>query len=154
MGEKCCACSKEFANGDRVVSFYLEQVMAGEKSNLLGFYDDRQYADGTIDRCHFTHSCLEKCFSPADNPFMYDMIAMEVRKEIYEDEKDQSELDLRLGGDEDPPYCLWCKREESVWLNQQRDMWIFNCLACKKLWDQDETELTWDPERGYCRVES
>jgi hypothetical protein len=149
MGEKCCACSREFANGDRVVTFYFERVMAGEKSGALGFYEDNQYADNTVDRCHFLYQCLEKCFSPMDNPFMYDFIAEQVRKEVYEDEKDREEFDIPVSIDEDPPYCLWCKKEDTVWLQQQRDLWIFHCIECHKLWDQNEDELVWDPQRGY-----
>lgn len=153
MGEKCCACSREFANGDRVVTFYFEKVMRGEKSGELGFYDDNQYPDNSVDRTHFNYSCLEKCFSPMDNPFMYDAIAEMVRKEIREDETDRDEYEVSIMDYDEPPYCLWCKREDTVWMQQQRDLHIYNCIACRKLWDQNEDELIWDPQRGYIYVQ-
>lgn len=150
MGTKCLACSKEFTIVDRVVRVNLEIVRRGEKSGLLGFYEDSQSPDD--ERIHFTYSCIEKYFSPADNPFMYDSIAAEVRKEIYEDEKSRED-DIPLADPDDPPYCLWCKREDTVWMQIQRDMYIYNCLACRRLWDHNEEELTFDPQRGYVTVE-
>lgn len=153
MGERCCACSKEFANGDQVVTFYFERVMRGEKSGELGFYEDKNYPEQTVDRVHFTYPCLEKCFSPVDNPFMYDVIAESVRKEIYEDERDREDYDIPLTEPDDPPFCLWCKREDTVWMQVQRETCIYNCLACRKLWDLNEDELVWDPQRGYVAVQ-
>lgn len=156
MGEKCCACSKDFSNGDRVVTFYFEKVSAGEKSGTLGFYDDNQYPENAVDRVHFIHGCLEKCFSPVDNPFMYDTLAELVRQEIYEDERDHKDYsdDIpTIGMEEELPFCLWCKREDTVWLQMKPDMYIYNCLACQKLWDHEENELVWDPQRGYIVVE-
>lgn len=148
--DKCCACSREFANGDRVVTFYFERVLAGEKSGALGYYEDYQYTEQAVDRVHFLYPCLEKCFSPVDNPFMYDFLADQVRREIYEDERNNDDdHDIPFQMDDDPPYCLWCKKEDTVWLQQQRDMWIFFCNACNKLWNQDEDELVFDPQRGY-----
>jgi hypothetical protein len=151
MGEKCIACSKEFVLGDRVVTFRLERVLRGEKSGQVGFYEDNQSPED--EHVHLTYQCLEKCFSPADNPFMYDTIAAAVRKEIYEDEQEREELDIPLADPDDPPFCLWCKREDTVWLQIQRDMYIYNCLACHKLWDHNEDELVWDDQRGYVTVE-
>lgn len=152
MTEKCCACSKEFVNGDTVVTFYLERVMTGQKSGVLGFYDDTRYPDGAMDRVHFSYSCLEKCFSPVENPFLYDVVVETVRKEIYEDEIEAAD-DIPITIEDDPPYCPWCKKEDSVWKQIQRDIHIFHCVVCHKLWDQDETELVWDPQNGYMAVE-
>ncbi len=146
MIEKCCACGKPFANGDLVVLFHFEQVKAGEKSGALGFYESTQSPEGEPDYVHFEYACLEKCFSPMDNPFMYDMIAEAVRKEAWEDALEKEERDLPLFMDEDPPFCLWCKKEDTVWMQIQRDMHVYNCLQCRKLWDHNEDELYWDPE--------
>lgn len=152
MAGKCCACSKEFVSGDSVVTFYLEKVLAGEKSGVLGFYDDDRYPDREVDHVHFSHNCLEKCFSPIENPFLYDTVVESIRKDIYEDEADSVD-DIPINIDDDPPYCLWCKREDTVWKQIQRDLHIFNCIACSRLWDQDETELIWDPQNGYTPIE-
>ncbi len=151
--DKCPGCSKAFVNGDQVIRVNLERVMAGEKSGALGFYDHQHLTRDEPERIHFSHSCIEKYFSPIENPFYYDFLAEQVRAEIYQDEKDRDEFELPNPMDEDPPYCLWCKKEETVWLQQQRDLWIFFCTACQKLWDQDEYELVFDPQKGYCHVE-
>lgn len=144
--ERCIACGRPFAKGDDVVTFRLERVRAGEKSDALGFYDHPSSPNQEEERVHFNYSCLEKGFSPADNPFLYDSVVASIRQEIYEDEK---EVDHDLPPiDEDPPFCLWCKREDTVWMQIQRDMYIYNCLACQKLWDHNEEEMYWDHERG------
>lgn len=151
--EKCCACSRNFAAGDTVITFYFQQVMRGEKSGVLGFYDHKNSPDGSVDYVHFSYACLEKCFSPMENPFMYDILADAVRKEIYDDEAGNDDDDMpEITVEEDPPYCLWCKKEEAVWVHYQRDMHIYNCMQCSKLWDDEERELLWDPQRGYLRA--
>lgn len=163
MSEKCCGCGKGFAAGDRVVTFRMERVLRGEKSGELGFYEASvtrdnlgvlRGSDGVeegIDHVHFTPGCLELTFSPMENPFMWDMLADEVRQQIYENEseKDPDEILPDLPElIENPPYCLWCKRTDTVWLNTNKGYPIYNCLACKRLWDHEEDELYWDPAMG------
>lgn len=150
--EKCAACNKVFAYGDVVITFYFEQVMAGEKSGALGFYEHNNSPDQAVDHVHFTYSCLEKCFSPMDNPFLYDQVAALVRQEIIDDERESFDDDLPPINVEDPPFCLWCKREDTVWKQTSREMIIYNCIACQKLWDDEEDEMYWDMEKhtyGY-----
>lgn len=152
MGERCCACRQTFAAGDEVVTFYLERVLQGEKSGLPGFYEHPQSPDNSTDHVHFNYSCLEKCFSPIENPFMYDSIADQVRREILEEEREVDEFAIE--DVQDPPFCLWCKREDSVWLQERRGGTVYCCLVCNKLWDDEENELVWDSRRNtYVNVE-
>lgn len=147
--EKCCGCSKQFVNGDVVITFYFEQVKAGDKSGALGFYEHRNSPENSVEHVHFTYGCLEKCFSPVDNPFMYDVVAEAVRRQIWEDEKEQDpDIPLHILDYDDPPFCLWCKREDTVWIQVQRDMRVYNCLACRRLWDHNEDELYWDANKN------
>lgn len=157
MDEKCCGCGKLFVAEDQVVTFRLERVRRGEKSNLLGFYNLHRYIEGqgteetAADHVHFTPGCLERAFSPIENPFMYDMLADQVRQQIYdeESERDPDELLPELPELlEDPPACLWCKRTDSVWMHLSKGYPIYNCLRCRRLWDHEEDELYWDPEKG------
>ncbi len=160
MEEKCCGCGKPFAAGEKVVSFRMERVLRGERSNLLGFYKASLTRDnlGTlqgsngpaedIDHVHFTPGCLERTFSPVDNPFMYDMLADEVRQRIYEEESESEPPEIIPEIPElieNPPMCLWCKRTDTVWCHFDKGYPVYNCLACKKLWDHEEDELGWDP---------
>ena len=156
MGERCCACRKEFAAGDTIITFFFERVLQGEKSNLPGFYPHPNSPEGPdeAERVHFNYSCLEKCFSPADNPFMFDIIAEQVRREILEDEQEFNDDFPIVEFDDDPPYCLWCKRKDTVWLQVRMGGNILTCLACGKLWDDEEHEVVWDATRGiYVDVE-
>ncbi len=155
MGEKCCGCNKEFVAGDNVLTFYMERVLKGQKSGVLGFYESANSLgtenEGNIDHVHFLPGCLELAFSPPDNPFMFDVLAEQVRQKIYEEESERDPADILPTLPEmlvDPPYCLWCKRTDTVWLHTDKGYPIFNCLACKKLWDQDDDELCWDQEIG------
>lgn len=150
MGEKCCGCGKDFVAGDDAVEWRFVRTLQGEKSGRLGFYEHPNSPEGAGEYVHWKYGCLEKCFSPAENPFMYDTIAAEVRKEIYEDERDYDSADIPLlmEYNEDPPYCLWCKRKDTVWVHYDKGYIIFNCLGCMKLWDDDENELEWDAEEG------
>lgn len=157
MADKCAGCGKGFSAGDRIVTFKMERVLKGEKSGILGYYKDNlgviQGSDGpeNIDHIHFTPGCLERTFSPAENPFLFDIIASQIRQEIYEEERDRDpdtvlpEIPALL---DDPPYCLWCKKVNTVWVHFSEGYPIYNCLACGKLWDHEEDELYWDPERG------
>lgn len=149
MGEKCCACAKEFAAADVVISFYFEQVLQGEKSGALGFYPHKNSPADSVDHVHFNHSCLEKGFSPAEFPFLYDSIVDMIRQEVYEEmEFEDCPIDI----EEDPPYCLWCKRTDTVWSQQQNGFIVLTCQPCQKIWDDEDYELTWAPENGYRRV--
>jgi hypothetical protein len=135
---------KEFASGDTIITFYFERALKGEKSNLMGFYPHPNSPEDSTDHVHFTHSCLEKCFSPVDNPFMYDLLADMVRQEILEDESDKDDFpDIEF--EDDLPYCLWCKRTDTVWMQHRVGGEILHCVACNKLWDNEEVELRWDP---------
>lgn len=158
MDEKCCGCGKGFAAGDQVVTFRMERVLRGDKSGILGFYNNHQQLGGygneemmVIDHVHFAPGCLERAFSPMENPFMFDMLADQVRQQIYEEEAERDpaeilpELPELL---EDPPYCLWCKRTDTVWMHLDKSYPIYNCIACNKLWDHEEDELSWDSQRG------
>lgn len=152
--DKCIACGKSFANGDVVLTYFLEKVMAGEKSGLLGYYEHVSFTEQYVERLHFTYGCIEKAFSPVDNPFLFDIVAESIRREIYEEEREKDEFDLPMVIEEEPPFCLWCKREDTVWMHQRRDVHIYNCLACSKLWDHDEDEMYWDPQKAdYVYVE-
>lgn len=150
MTEKCCACRKEFKDGEEVVTFYFERTKIGEKSGLVGFYAHPNYPDDSIERVHFTHQCLEKCFSPMDNPFLYDSIVHKIRSEVEEDLRQEIYDEISIEFDEDivipdvddPPYCLWCKRRDSVWIQIRNQGYFYACTACNKYWDQDENELT------------
>jgi hypothetical protein len=165
VGYKCCGCGKPFVAGDHVVTFRMEQVRLGEKSNQLGFYNSFWYLEGqgaedqnlpfgeetTGDHVHFTPGCLEKTFSPVDNPFLYDVLANQVRQKIYDEESDREPDEILPDLPElieDPPACLWCKRTDTVWVHFPRGYPIYNCIGCSKLWDHEEDELYWDHEKG------
>lgn len=155
MGEKCCGCKADFVAGDEVLTFYMERALKGPKSGIIGFYENPNSLgtenEGNVDHVHFSPGCLELAFSPADNPFMFDLLAAQVRQQIYEDEsqKDPIEILPELPGLlDDPPFCLWCKRTDSVWLHTGKQYPIFYCRVCNKLWDHDEDELVWNQEKG------
>lgn len=163
MEEKCCGCGKPFAAGDHVVTFRMERVLRGERSNILGFYKSTLIRDNVsvlygsegpedgIDHVHFTPGCLERTFSPIENPFMYDMLADEVRQRIYDEESEMDPAEILPELPElieNPPMCLWCKKTNTVWMHVDKGYPIYNCLACRKLWDHEEDELYWDPEKG------
>ncbi len=158
MDDKCCGCGKGFAAGESVITFRMERVLRGDKSGVLGFYNHHQYLGvrntedpQIVDHAHFTPGCLERTFSPVDNPFMFDVLADQVRQQIYdeESEKDPSEIMPDLPELlEDPPYCLWCKRTDTVWMHFNKGYPIYNCLSCKRLWDHEDDELYWDDQRG------
>lgn len=154
MGEKCCGCKKEFAAGDDVLTFYMERVLKGPKSGVIGFYQNPNSLGSenevNIDHVHFLPGCLEMAFSPPDNPFMFDILAAQVRQQIYEEESERDpdffpEMPSLI---EDPPFCLWCKRTDTVWFSTYKGYPIYNCLACKKLWDHEDDELYWDANAG------
>lgn len=151
---KCCGCGKGFAAADDAVEFTLVRALLGEKSGAVGFYPHPTNPEGEKDYVHFTPSCLEMAFSPMENPFMFDILAAQVRQQIYEDETARDpadddfpeiEIDALL---EDPPYCLWCKRKDTVWCHFSLGYPVYNCIVCRKLWDHDEDELEWDPAKG------
>jgi len=152
VSEKCCACGKEFKNDEEVVTFYLERAKVGEKSGALGFYQHQSYPKDCIDRVHFSYTCLEKCFSPADNPFLYDSIAIklraditdDIRQEIYDEINIELEDDMPLIDLADPPFCLWCKRTDTVWIQVRNGACVYACPPCNKYWNEDEDELTQD----------
>lgn len=159
MDEKCCGCGKGFAAGDQVVTFRMERVLRGEKSGVLGFYNNHQHLGGygtseellVVDHSHFTPGCLELTFSPMENPFMFDLLANEVRQKIYDEESELDPAEILPDTPElleNPPFCLWCKRTDSVWAHFDKGYTIYNCLHCKKLWDHDEDELYWDSEKN------
>ena len=147
---RCCACRKQFGPGDEVVTFRLETVRRGEKSGQLGFYAHGNYPEDFEDHTHFSAGCLEKTFSPMDNPFMYDAIADKVREEIESEIRDEiyDELsaefqteDVPLYAEDELPFCLWCKKTNTVWLQHRHAGIIFFCTVCQKYWDDEETEL-------------
>lgn len=112
---------------------------------MLGFYEHPNSPQDSTEHVHFAYNCLEKCFSPVDNPFMYDALAAIVREEVMEDmacEEDFPEYE------EDLPYCLWCKKTDTVWVQRRLTGEILTCVACNKLWDIEETELRYDPAKG------
>jgi hypothetical protein len=156
MDEKCCGCGKGFAAGDQVVTFRMEKVRRGEKSNQLGFYNNNQLLAATeerlaVDHVHFAPGCLELAFSPVENPFMFDVLADQVRQQIYDEESERDPAEILPDLPElleNPPYCLWCKRKDCVWAHFDKGYPIYNCLACGKLWDHEEDELYWDQEQG------
>lgn len=145
--ETCAACRKPFADGDDAVTFYFEKAKIGEKSGILGFYTHPNYPGDYIDRIHFNYACVEKCFSPADNPFMYDVIVNKIRLEVTDDIRQEAydEINIELEDGfpdiDDPPFCLWCKKREPVWIQIRSNGYIYTCTACQKYWDQDENEL-------------
>jgi hypothetical protein len=150
MSDKCCACSKAFQDGDEVLTFYIEKSKRGSKSGMIGFYSHPNYPKDYIDRSHFTAACLEKCFSPADNPFLYDTIVAKIRAETTEDIRQEiyDDMDLELDDEfpdmpdiDDPPFCLWCKGPESVWVQIRSSGYLYACTKCNKYWDQDENEI-------------
>lgn len=150
MAEKCCACNKPFIEGEDVVTFYMEKAKIGEKSGQLGFYAHPSYPKDYIDRVHFTYSCLEKCFSPADNPFLYDSIVLKIRQETTDDIRQEvyDEINIEFEDDfpkipdiDDPPFCLWCKRRETVWIQIRTNGCIYACTSCNKYWDEEENEI-------------
>lgn len=151
MQDKCPGCSKAFVAGDEVFACRLEQVRKGEKSGVLGFYPSRRNPEGEEERIHFHHTCIEVYFNP-EHGYAYDDVVAAIRKEIWEEFHDDRYLD-GIPEVRDPPVCLWCKQEDGVWKHEQRDMDIFNCMRCRKLWDHDENELAFDPQRGYYIVE-
>lgn len=155
METKCLACGREFQHGEAVVAFCYEQAQKGTKSGLIGFYSHPHYGredegnNNYTEHVHFTHSCLEKCFSPADNPYYYDQVVQAIRKEVEADIRDEIYDELsaeyddmpRVRVEEDPPFCLWCKREDTVWLQERRTGCVFFCTVCQKYWDDQENEL-------------
>lgn len=149
---KCCGCGKVFAATNDAVEFNLVRALLGEKSEALGFYPHPSNPDGEKDYVHFTPGCLEMAFSPVENGLMFDILADQVRQQIYEEEserdpEDYPEITISVLL-EDPPYCLWCKRKDTVWCHFSRGYLIHNCITCCKLWDDDEDELIWDPAQG------
>lgn len=152
MEDRCCACLKPFEAGDQVVSFYLEHIRRGEKSGQLGFYQHENYPEENTDHVHFRASCLEMCFSPVDNPFLYDAIVDKVRKDVESDIRDEiyDQVCAEYGVDDPPqypleedelPFCLWCKKTNTVWMQQKTGGVIFYCAGCQKWWDEEENEL-------------
>jgi hypothetical protein len=155
----CCGCGKSFVLGDRVLTFCIEEIKRGEKSGKPGFYtvDDslgqRFWSlEDNVDHVHYTPGCLELAFSPPDNPFMFEMLAGQVRQQIYEEES-ENERDIPVMPElpvllEDPPFCLDCKRTDTVWTHFAKGYPIYSCIVCNILWDHEEDRLYWDPERA------
>ena len=161
MGEKCCACQQEFREGETSVAFFFQAAKRGEKSGMVGLYEHPDYPNATKDYVHFTHTCLEKCFSPVDNPFLYDVLTAAMRKEVVDDVREEVYEEMReeyefgegiVPFEEDPPMCIWCKKVDYLWCHFRMGGTIYNCMSCRKMWDDEETELTWDPDEGYVEV--
>lgn len=151
---KCCGCKKNFAAGDKVVAFYMGMALQGQKSGMLGIYETPNSLgaenESNTDYVHFLPGCLEMAFSPMENPFLFDVLADQVRQQIYEEESERDtdffpEMPSLI---EDPPFCIWCKRTDTVWFHTAKGYPIFNCMACQRLWDHEEDELYWDQEAG------
>ena len=130
-------------------------------------HDPRRDEEGGIDSLdfvHHNHRCYEKYFSPVDNPFLYDAIAKlvetekeeQIREEIREELRDRFDtikemisdhqfnfcVDCWANLDEDePPYCLWCKSPDNVWMHQKPQGMILCCTACNRYWNDQEEEL-------------
>ena len=154
MEDRCAGCRQPFALGDVVQTFYLQEVRYGEKSGQLGFYDHPSSPGDSVDHMHYWHGCAELYFQP-ENGWLYDIIVDKIRREVTEDIRDEIYEEFRLEYEDmppeprEPPMCLWCKSPRAVWKHEELDKDIFNCLACQKLWDHNEDELLWDPQRGY-----
>ncbi len=159
---KCYGCGKGFASGSDMVEWSLVRALMGEKSGLIGVYSHPQNPENDKDYIHTDPSCLDAAFTPmSERNFMWDILADQVRQQIYEEETERDPADdpsnmyevyeIIL---EDPPYCLWCKRKDTVWCNFSKGYVVHNCVVCRKLWDQEEDELEWDQEKGdYFLVE-
>jgi hypothetical protein len=129
--------------GDSVFAFHLESVRRGEKSGVMGFYSHSHNPSKEQEYAHAWPSCLEKCFSPeaGENGFLYDEVVHSIRQEVYEELGYDPNNDVPL--DEfDPPFCLWCKKTDTVWMQDQMDRKVYYCTACQKYWDDEETELS------------
>jgi hypothetical protein len=166
MQNHCVACRKQFHDGDQVQRLPpLEEIRRGEKSGLLGAYPLDNTPEDDQDLVHHDFGCYEIFFSPADNPFLFDAIVKqveearesEIRDEIrdelatkFEEVKEMiSErnfnfcVDCWANLDEDePPYCLWCKDTQYVWMHQTPQGMILCCTRCNKYWNDQEEELS------------
>jgi hypothetical protein len=70
----------------------------------------------------------------------------EVVKEMISEQRFNFCVDCWANIEEDePPYCLWCKATDYVWMHQKPQGMIFCCTRCNKYWDDQEEEL--DPPR-------
>lgn len=144
---QCASCEGAFEDGDEVLVFYLQSARPGEKSGLLGLYEHSQYPGDTEDYIHFRYSCIEKAFSPVDNPFLYDSIVSSIRKEVEADIREEVETELDIQDDlpqlyeEDPPLCIWCKRRDTVWVQYRLGGIFYFCPPCHKMWDDEENEV-------------
>lgn len=150
---KCYGCGKGFAAADVMVEWSLVRALLGEKSGVLGVYPHQHNPDNEKDYIHTDPSCLEASFSPmVETSFMWDIVADQARQIIIEEERatdpdDYPELSVEALL-EDPPYCLWCKRKDSVWMHFSLAYPVSYCFGCMRFWDHDEDELERDPATG------
>ena len=144
--KKCCACSKEFRAGDKILTFSINEVRYGEKSGALGIYPNKDYGEDHQDYSHFTYQCLERTFSPIENPFLYDILYNAIKEEAYKDAKDEAYEEFQMDvppsyDNDDPPECIWCKKIGITWMLIRTTNTIFYCPECNQYWDQDENPV-------------
>lgn len=166
---RCAGCNQEFLQGDEVQPVpQILRYLRGMKSGAMGLYQHENFPEAEPDYVHWRHSCLEKFFSPIENPYMYDGLVAKLRGDLKLELRDEHEeqfalvkemigegnhnfcvecwteledADIPLLEREEPPKCLWCKHTDQVWMQQKPGGLIFYCFRCSKMWDDYENEM-------------